>query len=155
MDSEVRISESYPVKTPIWVSLFVFIFNENFKWTYLYSIFHIFLSSFIFVFDKIADYLTPFDTIHICVEHHLNFFYGYSLHPQKSVIFASHETTLTKYIKIYINIYGTKLTLLDRCLNLVFYEIYFETQMLHVFSTNPVKLVARKPTVALFLGRRD
>jgi hypothetical protein len=54
---------------------------------------------------------------------------------------------------MYINIYGTKLTSLDRYLNLVFYKIYFETQILYVFSTNPDKLVVRKPT-ALFQGRR-
>jgi hypothetical protein len=41
--------------------------------------------------------------------------------------------TLTKYIKIFINIYGTKLISLDKYLNLVFYKIYFETQMSHIF----------------------
>jgi hypothetical protein len=75
--------------------------------------------------------------------------------PPKSVAFASRETILTKYIKIYIDIYGTKLISLDRYLNLVFYKIYSKTQMLHVFSTNPVKLVARKPTATLFWGRRE
>jgi hypothetical protein len=46
--------------------------------------------------------------------------------------------------------YDTKLISLDRYLNLVFYKIYSETQMLHVFSTNSAKLVARKPTATLF-----
>jgi hypothetical protein len=79
----------------------------------------------------------------------------YSLRPQKSVAFASRETTLTKYIKIYIITYGTRLISIDRYSNLVFYKNYFETQMLHIFSTNLVKLVAQKPTTTLFWGRRE
>ena len=61
-----------------------------------------------------------------------------------TVVFASQETILTKYIYKCINIYFTNLILLDRYLNLVFYKIYLEIYMLHIFSINLIKLVARK-----------
>jgi hypothetical protein len=37
----------------------------------------------------------------------------------KTVVFASREITLSKYVKIYIDTYVTKLMSLDRYLNLV------------------------------------
>jgi hypothetical protein len=43
-----------------------------------------------------------------------------------------------------------KTNIVDRYLNLVFSQIYLKIKMLHEFSTNPVKLVTRKPTTALF-----
>jgi hypothetical protein len=52
----------------------------------------------------------------LCINNQLAIWY--SLCPLKTVIFAAQETTLTKYIKLYINIYGTKLISLDRYLNI-------------------------------------
>jgi hypothetical protein len=80
-------------------------------------------------------FLILYCTLQFCLKNFCSITRGitYSLRPQKSVVFACRETTLTKYIKIFINIYVTGLILLDRYLNLVFYKIYFETQLLHVF----------------------
>jgi len=66
----------------------------------------------------------------------------YSLRPKISVVCAFQEITLTKYIVKNINIYSTQLVSLKRSLSLVFYQIYLEAQILHIFSTNRVKLVA-------------
>jgi hypothetical protein len=44
---------------------------------------------------------------------------------------------------------------LDIYLNLVFEQVYLEIKMLHIFSTNSVKFVARKPTTIVIWGQRE